>query len=136
MNPITEDKIEPYIEPLVLPLIFKCLFWLFVLIGSMFSVPGRGIGLSDEALQMIWNTLYLSVDVVSVLVAVYLALLWLKVIKPRALIKSSKPLFLQLRWIVVVVGLFVMVGALGQSFTLARSLLDSLMHPGAIELAA
>jgi len=129
-----EDKIEPYIEPLVLPLLFKCLFWLFVFIGSMFAVPGRGIGLSDGTLEIIWNTLYLSVDAVSVLVVVYLALMWLKIIKPRALIKSNNPLFLQLRWIVVAFALFVMVYALGETFDLVWWKIDSLIRP-AIETA-
>jgi hypothetical protein len=95
---VTVDKVEPYLEPLMVPVLVEIVFWFFVLVFGPFDTE-----MYDWVIN-VYRVVHYSVPV---LVLLYEILLWLKVVKPRALIKSTHPAFLKLRWIVVVIGLYV-----------------------------
>ncbi|MFA6446891.1 MAG: hypothetical protein WCW31_01380 [Patescibacteria group bacterium] len=129
MNPTTEDKIEPYLEPLMVPLVFWALFWLFVTFLLVLGPSFVQIVWLRQIVSFLYGFLTVAPLLSSVLVLIYEILLWLKMVKPRALIKSVNPVFLKLRWAMVVIALFVIVPALIQSFGLASNTVDYWLHP-------
>jgi len=122
------DKIEPFIEPLLIPLFLKALYWIFVL-SLVVTKFNLSYFIGENGVYLFLEILYFSTHVASVAVLVYLILLWLKVIKPRALIKGNHPIWLQWRWSLVLIALFVIVYALGESFDMIWWKIVSIIHP-------
>ncbi len=121
------DKIEPYLEPLSLPILVEGSFWLFLLVEY---VASQFLGPFGNAPFVLFINFYSAFRYLSpILVLVYEALLWLKLVKPRALIKSTNPVFLKLRWIVVVVGLYLCMNALRESIDFAYWAIQNWLHP-------